>query len=145
MAPLQQPFGHELASQTHVPEVVSHSWPDAHPVHVAPAVPHELFPSPEYGSHVLPLQQPFGHEEELHVQTPVPLQVWPVAQAAQLTPPLPHSVSFSLVSATHDPPLQQPEHEPPPQVQDPLEHESPLPHGLHAAPPVPHCEPDWSA
>jgi hypothetical protein len=40
-APLlvQQPAGHEVASQTHRPVAVSHSWPVAHAAHAAPPVP----------------------------------------------------------------------------------------------------------
>ena len=45
MLPLQQPFGHEVASQTHWPLVLLHSCPVAHPVQVAPVVPHDVFDS----------------------------------------------------------------------------------------------------
>jgi hypothetical protein len=38
--PLQQPFGHDVASQVHTPALL-HS-PDAHNAHAAPAAPHEL-------------------------------------------------------------------------------------------------------
>jgi hypothetical protein len=44
--PLQHPFGHEVASQTHWPVLVLHSWPAAHAAHVAPAAPHDAFDSP---------------------------------------------------------------------------------------------------
>jgi hypothetical protein len=37
---LQQPAGHELASQTQVPVVVLHACPVAHDPHAAPPVPH---------------------------------------------------------------------------------------------------------
>jgi len=39
--PLQQPFGHDVASHTHWP-VALHSVPDGHGAHAAPALPHEL-------------------------------------------------------------------------------------------------------
>ena len=39
--PLQQPLGHEAASQTHCPLVVLHAWPDAHAAHAAPPEPQE--------------------------------------------------------------------------------------------------------
>ena len=39
--PLQQPFGHEVASHTHWP-VELHSVPDGHAAHAAPALPHEF-------------------------------------------------------------------------------------------------------
>jgi hypothetical protein len=38
--PLQQPLGHDLASQTQAPVVVLHSWPDGHALHANPPVPH---------------------------------------------------------------------------------------------------------
>jgi hypothetical protein len=37
--PLQQPFGQELASQTHCPVLLLHSWPVAHDPHDAPPAP----------------------------------------------------------------------------------------------------------
>ena len=43
--PLQQPLGHDVASQTHCPFL--HSCPAPHPPQVAPAVPHEPFDWPE--------------------------------------------------------------------------------------------------
>jgi hypothetical protein len=39
--PLQQPFGHEVASQTHCPLFLSQSWFVPHAAHVAPAAPQE--------------------------------------------------------------------------------------------------------
>ena len=43
---VQQPFGHEVASQTQVPLVLSHSWPIGHIAHATPPVPHEALDSP---------------------------------------------------------------------------------------------------
>jgi len=36
---LQQPFGHDVASQTHAPWVVSQRWPVAHATQAAPLAP----------------------------------------------------------------------------------------------------------
>ena len=41
VVPLQQPLGQDVASQTHCPVVVLHSWPVPHAAQVAPPVPHE--------------------------------------------------------------------------------------------------------
>ncbi len=38
--PLQQPVGHEVASHTHCPVVLLHSWPVPQAPHAAPAAPH---------------------------------------------------------------------------------------------------------
>jgi hypothetical protein len=43
--PLQQPFGHDVASQTHCPLPLLHSWPDAHVEHVTPEAPHDVLDS----------------------------------------------------------------------------------------------------
>jgi hypothetical protein len=43
--PLQQPLAHEVASQTHWPVVLLHSWPLAHAEQLPPRVPHEVFDS----------------------------------------------------------------------------------------------------
>ena len=47
MLPVQQPVGHEVASQTHCPVVLLHSWPAVHDPHAAPPVPQEPFDSAE--------------------------------------------------------------------------------------------------
>jgi hypothetical protein len=61
-----------------------------------------------------------------------------VLHALQVAPPAPHEPFDSFASASHDEPLQQPAHDDPPHEHTPLEHESPLPQGLQAAPAVPH-------
>ena len=66
MFPLQHPFGHEVASQTHCPFVVLHRWPLEHAAQAAPPLPQEPFASDAYGTQVLPLQQPLGHEAASH-------------------------------------------------------------------------------
>jgi hypothetical protein len=91
--PLQQPPGHEVASQTHWPVLVLHSWPVAHPPQVAPAVPHEPLDSEAYASHVPlapPLQHPFGHVFESQAQAPMLMSHKPFAQVAHAAPPAPH-------------------------------------------------------
>jgi hypothetical protein len=89
--PLQQPWGHEVASQTHVPFVVSHSLPAPHAAHAAPPAPQEAVDSEAKGSQTLPLQQPFGHDVASHTHPPVLLlHSRPDAHAAQATPPAPH-------------------------------------------------------
>jgi hypothetical protein len=45
VGPLQQPPGHEVASQTHRPVALLHSWPVLQAAHAAPPAPHEAFPS----------------------------------------------------------------------------------------------------
>jgi hypothetical protein len=80
--PLQHPFAHDVASQTHWPP--TQRWPDAHAAfaphvhaplvhasalvashatHAPPADPHAVV---EFAVHALPLQQPLGHEVALH-------------------------------------------------------------------------------
>ena len=138
---MQQPLAHEVASQTHCPVALLHSWPVAQDPQAAPLVPHEPLDSEAYGSQVLPLQQPFGHDAALQTHAPL-LHVWPAAHAKQFAPPAPHDEAVSLESGSHVEPLQQPPHEPPPQLQTPFVHESPVPHALHAAPAVPHWPAD---
>jgi hypothetical protein len=41
--PLQQPTGHEVASQTHAPVAVSHLRPEAQAAQLAPPAPHPEF------------------------------------------------------------------------------------------------------
>jgi hypothetical protein len=144
VAPLQQPFGHEVESQTHWPVVLLHSWPDPHAPHVAPPVPQEPFDSTEYASHVpLEVQQPAGHDVASQTHLPAELHSWPEGHAAHVAPLLPHEALDSPDSCSHTPrPVQQPAHAPPLHEHVPFEHESPLPHALQAAPPAPHWELD---
>jgi hypothetical protein len=90
---LQQPAGHETASQTHCPVVFLHSWPAGHAAQVAPVVPHDPFDSEAYASHVPPVpptQQPFGQVLASHEQMPLVVSQRPLGQAAHAAPPLPH-------------------------------------------------------
>ncbi len=143
--PSQQPCGHEVESHTHWPVDLLHSVPDGQLAHVAPLWPHDPLDSEAYASHVPvapPLQQPLGQEFPSHTQCPVESHSLPDPQAAQATPAAPQELLFSLATGTHDVPLQQPPHEPPPQLHEPFEQLSPLPHGAHVAPLVPHDVPD---
>ena len=164
MSPLQQPEGHDVALQTHVPVVVLHV--GTVPVHATqlsvietPPGPHMELVSLAVGTHVLPLQQPTpphestlqthvppalhaspaGHEVPVQVQVPVVVShVGVVAgQAWQAAPPAPHWAFVSPRSVTHPVPPQQPEHELPPHVHVPPEHVSPEEHPWQAAPPAP--------
>jgi hypothetical protein len=58
---VQQPLGQVVASQAHLPLVVSHS-PLLHPAQAAPLVPHCELVCEAYGTHVFPLQQPLGQD-----------------------------------------------------------------------------------
>jgi hypothetical protein len=137
--PLQQPFGQEVASQTHVPLAVLHSSPGAHAPQVAPAVPHDAFDSALHASQVPEaVQQPFGHDCALHTQLPVALQSVPAGQAWQAAPPLPQDALDSFAYASHEPLLQQPAQALPPHEHVPLVHVEVAPHAAHMTPPVPH-------
>jgi hypothetical protein len=137
--PLQQPFGHDVASHTHWPVLLPHSWPELHAAQLAPPVPHEPFDSDAYGTHVLPLQQPFGQDVASHTQRPaLVLHSWPEVHVVQLAPPTPHMAFVSLESGSHVDPLQQPAQDDPPHEHTPEVHAWPEPHAPHAAPPAPH-------
>jgi hypothetical protein len=88
--PLQQPLGHDAASQTHWPLVVLHVWPDPHAAHAAPPEPHEEADSLAYASHVEPLQQP-AHAPPPHVHTPLEHES-PDPHVPHAAPPEPHSL-----------------------------------------------------
>jgi hypothetical protein len=141
--PLQHPVAQEVTLQTHWPDVVLQTWFAPQAAQAAPATPHSLFVCDAYATHVVPLQQPFGHELALQTHWPVlVLHVSPVPHALHAAPPAPHDMDDSADSASQVEPLQQPAQAPPPQLQVPLVQLSPLPHVLHAAPPVPHSEID---
>jgi hypothetical protein len=79
-----------LASHEHVPVVVSQTLL-AHAVQPAPPVPHWAADCEEYATHVLPLQQPFGHDWASQTHCPlVVLHACPDGQAMHATPPEPH-------------------------------------------------------
>jgi hypothetical protein len=129
--PVQQPVGHEAASQTHAPPTQAcptpHGGPDphmqlpvlqpsafvaSHDAQVAPPVPHTA--SVVAGEvQVAPTQQPSGHDDALQTHTP-PEHSWPAAQAA----PLPHEQAPAVEQLSVWPGA----------------------HAIHAAPPAPHSE-----
>jgi hypothetical protein len=105
----QQPVGHEVASQTHLPP--EHSCPVAHavappqvqvplveqPSAVAPQLVHEAPAVPQVAEdvgvlHVLPEQHPLGQLVALQpLHAPLP-QVWPVGHVAHVAPAAPHAL-----------------------------------------------------
>ena len=88
--PLQQPFGHVLASQTQTPLIVSQS-PLGHAAHVAPPLPHSERDWAARATQVLPLQQPLGQDVTSQTHCPVALlHSCPVAHAPQIAPAAPH-------------------------------------------------------
>jgi hypothetical protein len=176
--PVQQPSGHDVELQTHCPPThvcpVPHAGPapqlhtpDAeqvlavftlHARHAPPSVPQLANPGVTHS--LLLLQQPLGHDVELHVQTP-PRQIWPEAHtpddpqlhcpfavhvlavaelhATHATASVPHVPKDGVSqSAPEQHPLAQfavvhPVHEPPTQFWFPG-------HALHVEPPEPHWE-----
>ena len=93
MLPLQQPFGHDVASQTQAPVFVSHFCPVPHVAHAAPAGPQDPKDSEPNASQVPlvpPLQQPFGHVPALHAQIPLVVSQRPLLHEPHAAPPLPH-------------------------------------------------------
>ncbi len=148
--PLQQPFGHEVASHTHPEELLEHSSLVEQAPHTAPATPHDALVCEAYATHVPPtvaVQHPLGHDVASHTHWPVVLlHSCPEPHAPHAAPPAPHEVFVSDDGASHVEPLQQPVHAPPPpHEQTPLAQVSPLPQGLHAAPDVPQWLVDWDA
>ena len=142
---VQQPPGHDVASQTQVPLALLHSWPALQLPQAAPPVPHWPLVSLPNGTQVLPLQQPFGQEVASHTHAPLcVLHSWPLAQLVHVEPAEPHMPFVSLPSDSQLTPLQQPEQTVPSQVHAPaLEQVWPEPHAPHVAPPVPHSPAFW--
>jgi hypothetical protein len=137
---LQQPFGHEVASQTHCPVLVLHSWPDEQAPHVAPPAPHVEFDSLDSTTQVVLLLQHPEHAVPLHVHTPL-THASPVLHAVQAAPAVPHDAADCEAYGSHVLPLQQPfGHETASQTHFPvlLLHSCPEAHALQLAPPVPH-------
>jgi hypothetical protein len=110
--PLQQPLGHDVASQTHWPAAVLHSWPEAQVPHAAPFVPHDPVDCDAYGSQSPerpPLQQPFGQLTSSHSQMPLVVSHAALGHARHALPPRPHCVADCEAKGTHVPAaLQQP-------------------------------------
>ncbi len=96
--------------------------------------------------HVLPLQQPVGHDVASHTHWPLPLHSWPDAQAPHATPPVPHDPLDSPANSSHVPDaVQHPGHDVPAQEHAPLAQDSPVPQAEQALPPVPHWVADCVA
>jgi hypothetical protein len=87
--PSQQPFGHDAASQTQVPDA-PHSCPVAHAAQAPPFLPHAAFVAVTHCPAAL--QQPEVHVVPLHEHEPW-LHVWPALQAAQAAPFLPQAAA----------------------------------------------------
>ena len=88
-----------------------------------------------------PLQQPFGHVDELHEHVPLAVSQRLFAQAAHPAPAVPHCEPDCEAYATHVFPLQQPfGHDFASHTQRPVLalHSCPDGHAAHTAPPVPH-------
>ncbi len=148
MLPLQQPFGHEVASHTHVPLAALHSWPTPHAAQVEAPRPHAVFDSAvEHVPDTPPAQQPVAQVWASHEQLPLVVSQRPLAQEPQAAPPAPHPLADCEANGTHVLPLQQPfGQEVASHTQVPDEPQSwPGAHAAHAAPPVPHEEGDSDA
>jgi hypothetical protein len=130
---LQQPFGHDVALQTHMP--FEHVWPVAHGLQRAPPTPHvcvlDVWQWP-FAS-----QQPFGHEAALQTQAPCALHIWVVSQGAHAPPFVPQvwidGGEWHCLLVSQQPPA----HEAALQTHAPFEQAWPLAHGAQAAPPTP--------
>jgi hypothetical protein len=123
--------------------MVSHSRPAEQPLHVAPALPHEVLDSDAYGSHVPlepPLQHPLGQVLSSHWHVPFVLSQRPFGHGAHFAPAVPHADDDSAPYGRHVLPLQQPEgQELASQTHWPvaLSHSVPAGQPLHAIPPTP--------
>lgn len=123
VVPLQQPAEHELPSHTHLPPTHScpepqawpvpqvhtpavHASPEGHAAQAAPPVPQKVDVSEESGRHVLPLQQPLGHEVALQTH-PEPVHCWPAAHCAaplQVHAPAVQPLATVVLHAVQAPP-----------------------------------------
>jgi hypothetical protein len=74
----------------------------------APALPHWVSDWEPNGTHVLPLQQPIGHDVASQTHCPLGLHSSPVGHAWQAAPPAPQTFALSAEKVTHVVPLQQP-------------------------------------
>jgi hypothetical protein len=140
-AAVQQPFGHDVALQTHAPALLQ-VWPAGQVPHIAPPVPHDEPDCAGYSSHLpVEVQQPPGQVLASQVQAPLVVSHRPLTHAPQAAPAAPHSVPDCEAYGTQVLPLQQPfGHEVASHTQVPLAvlHSWPAPHGAQALPPVPH-------
>ena len=110
----QQPFGHDVALQTHLP-LPSQAWPVAQAVHAPPPAPQVAVPGVRHW--LLASQQPFGHDVALQTQAPCALQAWFCAHATHWPPLAPQAEADAVMQA---PFMQQPAQLIVPQLQAPL-------------------------
>jgi hypothetical protein len=102
-------------------------------------VPQTLLFSEAHATQVFPLQHPLGQEFASQTHWPlVVLHSVPAGQASHVAPPAPQEPLVSLATSSQLVPLQHPLQVPPPQLQTPVLHVSPIPHAVQAAPAVPH-------
>jgi hypothetical protein len=90
-AALQQPLGHDVASQAQAPVLLSHSCPAAQAAQLAPAAPHAMAVSDTKGTHRPALQHPLRHVVGPHAAASDPASVVTTSFGAAL------SVAASLV------------------------------------------------
>jgi hypothetical protein len=78
--------------------------PPVHPTHAAPPVPHWEVDCEPCCTHVVPAQQPVGHEVASHTHAPVAVShPCPDAHCAHIAPPVPHALLPCIPGATHAP------------------------------------------
>jgi hypothetical protein len=87
--PLQQPFGHRLASHSFMQPCSKQCCDGLQVTQAVPPSPHWASVVPD--SQLVPLQQPPGHQYASHDATHcLFVQSWPSPQLAQAEPLLPH-------------------------------------------------------
>lgn len=136
--PLAQHPLHDVPPQLQAPAL--HAWPPAQVPHELPADPHALVDWSAVRTHVVPWQQPPGHEEGVQVHAPAALHVWLAPHVPHATPPVPHFVADWLPYVTQVAPSQQPiGHDVASHTHEPFgPHSWPCAHATHAAPVAPH-------
>jgi hypothetical protein len=90
----------------HLQTPLVHESPDGHAAQAAPPVPHDIADSEANGTHVFPLQHPFGHDAALHTH-PALVQLWPDAHCADplhVHAPAVHPLARVALQAVHAPP-----------------------------------------
>jgi hypothetical protein len=122
---------------TQRPLLVSQRWLAEQAAHVAPAMPHWLFDWLPYATHVVPLQQPFGHDVALQTHAPALEQVVPLGQAAHAPPLMPHVCAdpgeWHCLLLSQQPPA----HDEALQAHAPFTQVWPVAQAVQLAPPVP--------
>jgi hypothetical protein len=124
-AAVQQPPGHDVASQAQTPVLLSHSCPAAHAAQLAPALPQAIAVSDTKGTHwPAALQHPLRQVAGLHAAASEPVSVvatsWGVALSVA-SPPVPSRVP-SVMDMPSPAPASAPASQSPP-AQAPCEYE----------------------